>query len=247
MVQKFQTRWLRSGIASACLFLTLTVALSGSHRTAHGQANGAPGRLDLLLVLAIDASWSVNGAEYQLQVNGMARAFQDEQILKAIKDGRLKRIAVTVVQWASETQQAIGMPWRVIESAADAHATAAIIEAMPRLVSDGGTSIAAALKFSAKLILEAPFSYDRAVIDVATDGRNNNGGDPRAVRDLIGGAGITINGLTILTEFPRLNKYFDENIATGPYSFVVTANSYAGYAKAIRKKILKEIHGPPIS
>lgn len=229
-------------VLMACVVVLL--ALAGSDRRAHGQVNV---RVDMVLVLAIDASWSVNCAEYQLQVEGMARAFQDEKILKAIEEGRLKRIAVTVVQWASETQQAVGVPWRVIRSPADAHALSAIIDAMPRLVSDGGTSIAAALKFSAKLILQAPFNYDRAVIDVATDGRNNNGGDPRAVRDLIGGAGITINGLTILTEFPTLNKYFNENIATGPYSFVVTANSYAGYAKAIRKKLLKEIKGPPIS
>lgn len=214
------------------------------HQSASGQ--GAQ-RVDLLLVLAIDASWSVNGAEYQLQADGMAEAFQDEQILAAIEAGRLKRIAVTVVQWASETQQVVGVPWRTIESTADAHALSAIIRAMPRMVSDGGTSIAAALKFSAKLILEAPYGYDRAVIDVATDGRNNNGGDPRPIRDLIGGSGITVNGLTLLTEFPLLNKYFEENIATGPYSFVVTANSYAGYAKAIRKKLLKEIQGPPIS
>lgn len=244
MVRHIHTGWLRSWVASACLLFVVSFALGGSHQTAHGQSTQ---RLDLLLVLAIDASWSVNGAEYQLQVEGMARAFQDEQVLKAIESGRLKRIAVTVVQWASETQQAVGVPWQIVSSTAEAHALAARIDAMPRMVSDGGTSIAAALKFSAKLILEAPFGYDRAVIDVATDGRNNNGGDPRPVRDLIGGSGITVNGLTILTEFPRLNKYFDENVATGPYSFVVTANSYAGYAKAIRKKLLKEIHGPPIS
>lgn len=244
MLRRWKLGRLRSCIASAVLVLALGGVLTGSHRTASGQGSE---RVDLLLVLAIDASWSVNGAEYQLQVDGMARAFQDEQILDAIEKGRLKRIAVTVVQWASETQQAIGVPWRVVSSTAEAHALSAIIQAMPRMVSDGGTSIAAALKFSAKLILEAPLKFDRAVIDVATDGRNNNGGDPRPIRDLIGGSGITINGLTILTEFPRLNKYFEDNIAAGPFSFVVTANSYAGYAKAIRKKLLKEIKGPPIS
>ncbi|MEL7544996.1 MAG: DUF1194 domain-containing protein, partial [Pseudomonadota bacterium] len=119
--------------------------------------------------------------------------------------------------------------------------------ARPLNHGDSDTSIAAALKFSARLILDAPFKFSRAVIDVATDGRNNNGGDPRPVRDLIGGAGITVNGLTILTEFPTLNKYFEEHIATGPYSFVVTANSYSGYARAIRKKLLREIQGPPVS
>lgn len=236
--------WRRNFLALMCLLLATFVSLPASPQRAVAQSGQ---RVDLALVLAIDCSWSVNGAEFQLQAEGMARAFQDPGILKAIKEGQLHRVAVTVVQWASETQQVIAIPWQVIESEADAHAIAAMMDIMPRMVSDGGTSISTALKFGAKLILEAPFSAGRAVIDVATDGRNNNGGDPRAVRDLIGGAGITVNGLTILTEFPRLNVYFDDNIATGPANFVVTANSYAGYARAIRKKLLKEIQGPPIS
>jgi len=234
----------RRFFAAACLVFYALVSLPASLQFAAAQSRQ---RVDLALVLAIDCSWSVNGAEYQLQIEGMARAFQDPQILKAIQEGQLKSVAVTVVQWASETQQVVTLPWQLIRSEADALAVAARINAMPRVVSDGGTSITTVMKFGAKLILEAPFSAGRAVIDVATDGRNNNGGDPRPVRDLVGGAGITVNGLTILTEFPRLNVYFDENIATGPASFVVTANSYAGYAKAIRKKLLKEIKGPPIS
>ncbi|MGI9405513.1 MAG: DUF1194 domain-containing protein [Hyphomicrobiaceae bacterium] len=234
----------RSLIALVCVLLLAAVAVPASRNEGTAQAKE---RVDLVLVLAVDCSWSVNGAEYQLQIEGMARAFQDPAVLEAIQSGQLKRIAVTVVQWASNSQQVVTMPWQVISSAADAHAVSAIIDAMPRSVSDGGTSITTVLKFSAKMILEAPFSFSRAVIDVATDGRNNNGGDPRPVRDLIGGAGITVNGLTILTEFPNLQKYFDENITTGPYRFVVSANSYAGYARAIRKKLLKEIKGPPIS
>ena len=50
------------------------------------QAQQAP-NVDLNLVLAIDCSYSVNVQEYALQMAGMAAAFIDPTIIKAIESG----------------------------------------------------------------------------------------------------------------------------------------------------------------
>ena len=59
--------------------------------------------------------------------------------------------------------------------------------------------------------------------------------------------GITINGLTILNEWPTLDTYFEANVTGGEDSFVIPANDYESYGEAILRKLLREITGPGIS
>src|SRR5437762_3109846 len=56
--------------------------------------------VDLELVLAADASGSVNDDEYRLQLIGIARAFRDPVVRKAIRSGPAKSIAVNLLVWA---------------------------------------------------------------------------------------------------------------------------------------------------
>ena len=78
--------------------------------------------VDLKLVLGIDCSYSVDEREFALQIQGLARAFRDPGIVKAIRDGPYGRIAVTVVQWSDERNQRVGVPWTVIAGDGDAAA-----------------------------------------------------------------------------------------------------------------------------
>ena len=117
---------------------------------------------------------------------------------------------------------------------------------MPRSLSEGGTSISTALLYSATLLQSAP-SAERLVIDVSADGRNNSGPQVAEVRDRLVAAGITINGLTILNEWPTLDSYFENNVAGGPGHFVVPAADYNAYGEAILRKLLREIAGPGIT
>lgn len=208
-------------------------------------AQDAP--VDLALVLAIDCSYSVDMAEYHLQVAGMAEAFRQPEILNAIAGGPLGRIAVAVVQWSDMEHQSLVVPWMIISDAASAEAVAAAMERLPRSLAEGGTSLSHALRYSAQVITQAPFEAERYVIDIAADGRNNNGGDPRPMRDAIVEGGITINGLAILNEVPTLDRYFERYITGGPGNFVMVANDYKSYSAAIYRKLLREIFGPRMS
>ena len=203
--------------------------------------------VDLKLVLGIDCSYSVDEREFALQIQGLARAFRDPGIVKAIRDGPYGRIAVTVVQWSDERNQRVGVPWTVIAGDGDAAAFSQNLATMPRLLLDGGTSITAMMRFGAGLLRSSPIAGVREVIDIAADGRNNNGGNPLAMRDEVAALGITINGLAILNEVPTLDKYFNLYVAAGPGHFVIVSNDYAAYADAIRRKLLREIIGPALS
>ena len=84
-------------------------------------------------------------------------------------------------------------------------------------------------------------------LDVSTDGRNNSGPPVAPVRDRVLAQGITINGLTILNEWPTLDTYVEGNVAGGPGHFVIPANDYEAYGEAILRKLLREITGPGIT
>jgi hypothetical protein len=103
------------------------------------------------------------------------------------------------------------------------------------------------MTYGYQLLRRLPFPARRMAIDIVADGRNNNGGDPRLARDLLGSRGITINGLTILNEVQTLDIYFRANIVGGPGHFVMKANGYEQFDKAILRKLLQEISGPGIA
>jgi hypothetical protein len=201
--------------------------------------------VDLALVLAVDCSFSVDAREFELQMQGTGRAFMREEVKRAIAQGHRQRIAVTVIQWSDERNQIVTLPWTVVSSA-DADRLGQLLAVMPRQLAEGGTSISAALRFSAALFPSAP-SAERRVIDVSTDGRNNSGPPVSPMRDKLVAEDITINGLTILNEWPTLDKYFESRVAGGVGYFVIPSSDYEAYGEAIFRKLLREITGPGIT
>ncbi len=202
--------------------------------------------VDLALVLAIDCSFSVDPREFAVQMRGLGRAFMTQAVQKAIAQGPRQRIAVTAIEWSDDRNQKVVLPWTVISGAADANELGQILMHTQRQLTEGGTSVSTALAISASLFASGP-SAERKVIDVSTDGRNNSGPPVAPVRDHVVAQGITINGLTILNEWPTLDVYFEANVAGGPGHFVIPANDYDAYAEAILRKLVREITGPGVT
>src|SRR5262249_24682181 len=88
--------------------------------------------VDLQLVLAVDASGSVDQRRFELQQQGYVAAFHDARVLRAIQSGAAQAIAVTMVQWTGPALQIQVLPWTLINDAPTAHAFAAAIVATPR-------------------------------------------------------------------------------------------------------------------
>ena len=53
--------------------------------------------------------------------------------------------------------------------------------------------------------------------------------------------GVTVNGLAILTDNWKLDRYYRAEVISGPGSFVVKAVNFDAFAVAIRNKMLREM------
>jgi Protein of unknown function (DUF1194) len=200
--------------------------------------------VDLVLVLAVDVSGSVNQRRYELQRDGYASAFRDPRVLKAIRGGGLRgAIAVTLVQWTGPTMQVHAVPWSVVSDEGSAENLAADIAAMPRQLFAGGTSISGAIDYGADLLRRAPFTGGRRVIDVSGDGANNRGIPAAQARDAAIARGITINGLPILELERDLDEHYKNNVIGGENAFMVVARTFDEFADAVLKKLVIEISG----
>jgi hypothetical protein len=200
--------------------------------------------VDLELVLAVDASASVSGEEFDLQVFGLAEAFRHRSVGQAIRAAGDLGLAVALVQWADYRQHALSVDWAVLRDAASARRFAKQVEGVRRSVA-GSTAIGGALEFAILQLGGNGLAGRRRVIDVSGDGRSNQGPAAWLVRNLAVARGITVNGLAILNEDPTLDRYYVTNVIGGPGAFVMTANDYPAYRRAILAKLVKEIYGPP--
>src|SRR5688500_18439549 len=79
-----------------------------------------PMAVDLALVLAVDASMSVDESEAGAQRSGYIKALRDPRVGRAIRGGPIGRIAVTYMEWSSPYHQTVIIPWRILKDEADA-------------------------------------------------------------------------------------------------------------------------------
>jgi hypothetical protein len=203
--------------------------------------------VDLLLVLAVDASGSVNPERFELQKHGYAEAFRDPRVLEAITAGSRHTIAVTMVQWTGPRLHAQTVDWMHVSDAESATTLATAIDQSTRRLFGGGTSLSGAIDYSMELLAANPVKAARRVIDVSGDGSNNGGRPASDARDAAVKAGVTINGLPIAWIEPDLASYYRDNVIGGFGAFVVGIDSYDNFADAIINKLVTEIAGttPP--
>ena len=205
-----------------------------------GGRSRAAEPVELLLVLAVDCSHSVDDAEFQLQAGGIAAAIQHPAVLAAIEATRIG-IALAVMQWSGARTQVEAVPWTIVRDAQSARAFATKIAETGRLAPPGSTAVGAALAAAQRLLERAPYAGRRRVIDVSGDGMNNQGEWPDFVRPRVLAAGITINGLAIENEEPGLGDYYRNHVTGGAGAFVLRVRDYAGFAEAMGRKLLIEI------
>jgi hypothetical protein len=200
----------------------------------------------LELILAVDASTSVDQHEYGLQIGGLAEAFRHPAVHAAIRQSGDEGIAVAVVAWSGASSQSVLVPWIRVVDAASALRLADLIT-VPGRAADGNTAIAKALRFMMPLFEANGLNGRRKVIDVSGDGRDNRGPPPITVRPRLLEAGITVNGLAIMSDDVGLHRYYIENVITGSGAFAMAVDGYDDFADAILKKLLREIIGAPVA
>jgi hypothetical protein len=197
----------------------------------------------LALVLAVDVSARVTADSYLLQRNGIARAFENPRLASAIS-ALPGGIEALVLEWSDPDRIAVTVGWTRLANADSAAAFAAAVRATKRS-SEGLTAIGPALLAAAAAFDHTPEPASRRIIDISGDGMANFGLPPTAARDRIVAAGISINGLAILTEEPWLEAYYRNNVIGGPGAFVGAARDFRSFADAILRKLAQEIADAP--
>ena len=211
----------------------------------------------MLLALAADVSGSVDDLKFSLQREGYSAAITSPRVIKAIRSGRLGRIAICYIEWSGTRNQKVLIDWTVIQDAAGAHRFAGQLAEAPRPFFDH-TSVSGGIGFAMSQIERAPFEAKRRVIDVSGDGDDDNsGGDVALVRDRVLAEGITINALVVSEDQPLvwengaaypgddLERYYREKVIGGPGAFVMVARDYPSFGQAMIKKLVAEIAGLP--
>jgi hypothetical protein len=202
--------------------------------------------VDLLLVLAVDASGSISEDRFRLQRQGYADAFRDPKLHAAVASGPSGSVAVAMFQWTGPGMQVPSVPWSRLSDPASAAAFARRIEAAPRMLFGGGTSISGAIDHSMRLLTAAPFQAPRRVIDVSGDGANNRGRPAWQARDEAVAQGVTINGLPILAMEWNLDDHYQEEVIGGPGAFMIPVASFEEFAPAVLRKLVTEIAWAPV-
>ncbi len=195
---------------------------------------------DLALILAIDGSASVNMEYFGLIAGGTAAALRDPDIAAALISGPNRASEVALVLWSGAAEQDVLLDWTRLTSPADVAALADAVDNMPRSIPAGLTAIGAALTVCENLIARLPTRPTRRIVDLAGDGRNNDGPATEPVRDRLVAAGVTINGLCVLHEEPDLRAFYQTAVIGGPSAFALTCPTYAAFADAMRQKLYRE-------
>jgi hypothetical protein len=203
-------------------------------------APAAAATVDLALVLAIDVSESVDAEEYELQHEGIARAFEAGPLIDAIGGGKHGAIDVLVLEWSDRDKQVVTVDWTRVADAKSAAGFAARVRATARS-SNGLTAIGDALIAAETAFGRLPDEAERRVVDVSGDGIANIGPPPQQIRDRLVAQGITINGLAIRKTEPWLDSYYSQYVVGGPGGFLMEVEDFPSFIAAMQQKLLNEV------
>lgn len=201
--------------------------------------------LDVALVLAVDGSSSVDGAEYHMQKHGIADALRDPEVIAAMRQAG--DVAIAVIFWGDSSQPHQTIGWFRIADRKDGDLLAQRVESAPRNVK-GSTGLGGGLVAALDMIADADFCANRAIINVSGDGaetvyrrQTRNVPKPEEARARAEEAGVTINALAISNQEGGLKDYFASQVVTGPGAFVMEVKNYESFAEAMRRKLIREI------
>ena len=207
-------------------------------------ANPALADCRLALALAVDVSRSIDAADYVIQTEGLAAALEDEDVRAAIF-GPEGTVALAVYQWSGSAHQDLIQPWVMLERPEDLDAAIWASRRASRPERRQATALGEALRYGADLMAQAP-PCARRVLDVAGDGRNDEGISVAGVYARAPFDGITVNALAIGEHELDVTRYFRDEVIRGPGAFVEVAPRQTDYPQAIRRKLLRELEGPQI-
>jgi Protein of unknown function (DUF1194) len=231
-------------------------------------------KVDTALIVSVDISESVDDERYHLQLEGIAQALEDKAVISTILSGPNNTILFALVAWADTSKLVV--PWTLIASSYDASALAHAVRNLPRITGEFTCLGRMFLAMPDLVLSRQPLPATHVVIDVSGDGIDNCSGDDqtREARDALIKRNITINGLPIVedpnrlfgqgayrapgtpmeylkplesTQHFTLEEWYRANVMGGDQAFILPANGYPDFARAMRQKFITEISRAPLN
>ena len=195
---------------------------------------------EVALVIALDVSRSVDKYEYSLMQNGIGQAFLDAEVTDMISwlPGGIK---VTVTQWGGAGQQRQPIGWRQLTDQQSISDFVARLVDIDRGFWMADTSVSEALLHADQMMEQTGQTCRRQVIDVSGDGVSNAGPEVFPIAAAVAAKGVTINGLVVSGARPDPVTYYMSEVIRGPSAFVEVTDSYNDYARAMKRKLLREL------
>ncbi|MDL2401294.1 DUF1194 domain-containing protein [Rhizobium mayense] len=204
--------------------------------------------VDAAIVFAVDYSASIDPDTADLQREGHAAALTSPEIIKAISQNYYGCIGVAYFEWSGRGHIRTVLPWTTICGPEDADAAAVVIRKKGDtgyVRSRGGTSISSAIDVGSLLLDQFPGKAMKKVIDISSNGENNDGLPVPPSRLNAIARGYTINAIVIPPERENpeqpLASYFARSVIGGPQSFVIESTGAKDYVTALRRKLITEL------
>ena len=208
----------------------------------------------LALVLALDVSGSVDEREYGLQMQGIAAALEDRAVRDAILALPDAHVSLAVFEWSAARYRRDVLGWTALTSEAAIDGVVAQLQGWRRAVAPEATGLGAAMEAAAEMLAARDDCW-RKVADISGDGKNNDWPLPSEVRRAGRLDGITANALVVgvggarigdvrQAEIAELSAYFRAEVLHGPEAFLEVALGYGDYARAMKRKLLREVSAP---
>lgn len=202
----------------------------------------------LALVLAMDVSSSVDAAEDTLQRKGLAAALIADEVRQAFF-AQDAPVALAIYEWSGRYNQEILVDWTLIDSQAALLGVAETVAGSQRSHNDFPTAMGYALGYGSGLFDRAPQCLYRT-LDMAGDGQNNEGFGPDLAYTSFDFNDITVNGLVVnAADFEAetgLIAFYQAEVLHGPGAFLIVANGFEDYERAMRRKLERELTPPAI-
>lgn len=211
------------------------------------QAHAA--NVDVAVVFAVDYSSSIDPEIADLQREGHAAALTSPEIIAAITRNYVGCIGVAYFEWSSPGHTRMVLPWTSICGLEDAKAAASVINKRGDTGNirrgRSGTSVSSAIDVGSLLLDQFPGKAAKKVIDISSNGENNDGLPVQPSRLNALAKGYTINAIAIPTEDENpdqpLASYFAKFVIGGSQAFVITPKGPNDYTMALRRKLVTEV------
>jgi hypothetical protein len=256
-------------VMAMATMLAIASPPAGFAESANGSTADAAAVVDTALIVAVDVSQSVDEERYRLQMEGIAQALEDPGVISAIANGPNGGILFTMIAWADSANQVLD--WHRITSKEDAAAVADKVRALPHNGGEFTCMARLLRSLALKFIPAIPAKAQRIVVDVSGDGVDNCSDRDvlHEERDRVIALSATINGLPIivpgendivgsgayrapgfgLRELPQqpdkeattLDRWFADHVIGGQGSFLMVAQGYDDFGRALRQKFVTEI------